>query len=50
MMPASKCFWKNGNITSSGTDEMMIVAYFRSSQSWALAAVLCISAIMPGCG
>ena len=33
IMPASKYFWKNGYMTSSGRLEMMIVAYFRSSAS-----------------
>ncbi len=50
MIPASKYFWKKGYITRRGRLETMIVAYFSSSASWALAAVLCISDIMPDSG
>ena len=50
MMPASKYFWKKGYMTIRGRDEMMMVAYFSSSASWARSAVLWMSAIMPDSG
>ena len=37
MMPLSKYFWKKGYMIIRGSEEMMIVAYFRSSASWARA-------------
>ena len=50
IMPASKYFWKKGYITRSGRLEIIIVAYFSSSASCALCAVLCMSEIMPDSG
>ena len=47
LIPPAFSVW---NMIIRGSDEMMIVAYFRSSASWARAAADCMSETMPGSG